>query len=130
MIPIDVEFPRARVLACTATATPIVRDEILERLGLDAATPQVLRGFARPNLALRAQEVRSKHEREGALDAVIREALDKPGAQRGAVIVYAPTRKSTEGEAVAETAREFAVTKDETGRIHLDVGMLKKQRGD
>ena len=38
--------------------------------------------------------------------------------------------KSPEGEAIVETAREFAVTKDETGRIHLDVGMLKKQRGD
>jgi len=38
--------------------------------------------------------------------------------------------KSPEGEAITETEREFAVTKDETGRIHLDVGMLKKQRGD
>ena len=28
------DLPSARVLACTATATPIVRDEILERLGL------------------------------------------------------------------------------------------------
>ena len=30
------QLPAARVLACTATATPVVRDEILERLGLDA----------------------------------------------------------------------------------------------
>ncbi len=29
----------ARILACTATATPVVRDEILERLGLGADTP-------------------------------------------------------------------------------------------
>jgi ATP-dependent DNA helicase RecQ len=49
------DLPRARALACTATATPVVRDEILERLGLDADTPQILRGFARPNLALRAR---------------------------------------------------------------------------
>ena len=35
--------------------------------------------------------------------------------------------KSNEGEAIPETEREFAVTKDETGRIHLDVDMLKKQ---
>ncbi|MDX1385499.1 MAG: DEAD/DEAH box helicase, partial [Thermoanaerobaculia bacterium] len=46
----------ARVLACTATATPIVRDEIVSRLGLPPDTPQLVRGFARPNLALRACE--------------------------------------------------------------------------
>ena len=51
------DFPAARVLACTATATPIVRDEILARLGLPPDTPQMVRGFARPNLALRAVEV-------------------------------------------------------------------------
>ena len=45
------DFPGARVLACTATATPIVRDEILARLGLPPDTPQMVRGFARPNLA-------------------------------------------------------------------------------
>jgi len=47
------------VLACTATATPIVRDEILVRLGLGPDTPQLLQGFARPNLALRARLVAS-----------------------------------------------------------------------
>ena len=41
------DLPRARVLACTATATPIVRDEILARLGLAPDTPQIVRGFAR-----------------------------------------------------------------------------------
>ncbi|MBW2286873.1 MAG: ATP-dependent DNA helicase RecQ [Deltaproteobacteria bacterium] len=93
------DLPRARALACTATATPVVRDEILERLGLDADTPQILRGFARPNLALRAREVRSKRERERNVDAVLEETLGAPGGRRGAAIVYAPTRKSSEEEA-------------------------------
>ena len=57
------ELGAARVLACTATATPIVRDEILARLGLPADTPQIVRGFARPNLALRAVEVTGARER-------------------------------------------------------------------
>jgi ATP-dependent DNA helicase RecQ len=48
------DLPSARVLACTATATPVVRDEIIARLGLPADTPQHVRGFARPNLRLRA----------------------------------------------------------------------------
>jgi len=93
------DLPRARALACTATATPVVRDEILERLGLDADTPQILRGFARPNLALRAREVKSKRERETNVDAVLEETLGVPGGGRGSAIVYAPTRKSSEEEA-------------------------------
>jgi ATP-dependent DNA helicase RecQ len=93
------ELPRARVLACTATATPLVRDEILARLGLPADTPQLVRGFARPNLALRARPVFGKREREALVDAALAEALGAPGAGRGAAIVYAPTRRASEEEA-------------------------------
>jgi ATP-dependent DNA helicase RecQ len=90
--------PGARVLACTATATPIVRDEILGRLGLPTDTPQLVRGFARPNLALRAVEVAGARERATGVDAALAEALDAPGAGRGSAIVYAPTRKAAEAE--------------------------------
>lgn len=92
-------LPGARVLACTATATPVVRDEILARLGLPADTPQLVRGFARPNLALRAREVTSAKERSEHVDAVLAECLARPGAGRGAAIVYAPTRRAAEDEA-------------------------------
>jgi len=104
------DFPRARVLACTATATPIVRDEILERLGLDADTPQILRGFARPNLALRAREVQSRRERERSVDAILAEALGGPGGGRGAAILYAPTRKASEEEASRLAAAGWRAT--------------------
>ena len=92
------DFPGARVLACTATATPIVRDEILARLGLPPDTPQMVRGFARPNLALRAVEVESGRERERLVDGALGEALGGPGQGRGTAIVYAPTRKRAEEE--------------------------------
>jgi ATP-dependent DNA helicase RecQ len=91
-------IPGARVLACTATATPVVRDEILERLGLSADTPQLVRGFARPNLALRAMEVGSARERYACVDDVLREAIGAPGSVDGCAIVYSPTRKLTEQE--------------------------------
>ncbi len=94
------ELPNARVLACTATATPIVRDEILERLGLPADTRQIVRGFARPNLALRVHEVSGKRERSRWVDDSLQEALGAPGAERGAVIIYTPTRKSAEDESM------------------------------
>ena len=92
------ELPGARVLACTATATPVARDEILARLGLGPDTPQIVRGFARPNLSLRALEVGSDRERQRAVDAALAEALGSPGQGRGTAIVYAPTRKQAEHE--------------------------------
>jgi len=96
--------PGARVLACTATATPVVRDEIVARLGLPPDTPQLLRGFARPNLSLRALEVETRRRRDAAVDAALEEALGTPGATRargpgaGGAIVYAPTRRAAEAE--------------------------------
>jgi len=92
--------PGARVLACTATATPVVRDEILVRLNLSPDTPQIVHGFARPNLALRVCEVQDRAERQARVDALLAETLGGPGEGRGTAIVYAPTRKSTEEEAV------------------------------
>jgi ATP-dependent DNA helicase RecQ len=93
------ELPEARVLACTATATPVVRDEILSRLGLPADTPQHVRGFARPNLRLRATEVDDARERHRRVDAALEEALGGPGKAPGVAIVYSPTRRGAEEEA-------------------------------
>lgn len=97
------QLPQAHVLACTATATPVVRDEILERLGLPASTPQLLRGFARPNLAFRVLETQSKAQRTQAIDGLLRDGLGEAGSGRGTAIIYAPTRKSTEEEALRLT---------------------------
>jgi ATP-dependent DNA helicase RecQ len=93
------ELPSARVLACTATATPVVRDEILARLGLPADTPQHVHGFARPNLRLRVSEVEEARERRSLVDALLVEALGPPGRVSGVAIVYAPTRRGAEEEA-------------------------------
>jgi ATP-dependent DNA helicase RecQ len=96
-------LPRARVLACTATATPIVRDEILSKLRLPADTPQLILGFERPNLVLAAREVQSQGETRRHTDGMLQQALGAPGrsaaAKPGTAIVYAPTRKSCEAEA-------------------------------
>ena len=94
------ELRPPRVLACTATATPVVRDEILARLGLGADTPQILRGFARPNLALRARRGRRPGgERASAASTtqLARGARPRRGRGAGAAIVYATTRKRRRG---------------------------------
>ncbi|OUL18834.1 recombinase RecQ [Nostoc sp. RF31YmG] len=76
------------VLALTATASPVVRDEIVERLGM--REPQIfVRGFDRPNIWL---GVETFHEESEKLNAFLKHitAAKKPG------IVYAATRKHTE----------------------------------
>src|SRR5262249_32444052 len=81
----------ARILACTATATPRVRQEIIGRLGLGVGV-ELVRGFARPNLALSAKEVENERERSEHVDRML-------GESQGAAIIYAPTRKLAEQEA-------------------------------
>lgn len=93
------ELKPAHVMACTATATPEVRDEIVSQLGLPADTPQLVRGFARPNLALRAVETPTARARQQQVDSTLLEALGSPGGGRGVAIVYTPTRKLAETEA-------------------------------
>ncbi len=113
-----------RVLACTATATPLVRDEILARLGLGDETRQILRGFARPNLHLEAHEIDSGASRRRLTLQTIREALGAPTAPKGAVIVYAGTRRKTD-ELAAEIAADgwraagyhAGLDADERGRV-------------
>ena len=81
------ELGRPTVLALTATASPVVRDEIVERLGL--RDPEVIvRGFDRPSLWLEVQAVQSERQKEDALLAAV-PRLDFPG------IVYVATRKQT-----------------------------------
>jgi ATP-dependent DNA helicase RecQ len=89
----------ARVLACTATATPVVRDEIVARLGLPADTPQLVRGFARPNLGLHVHDVRGGTDVTRVVDEALATAIGSPAGPRGAAIVYAPTRRQTKEEA-------------------------------
>ncbi|MCU1484551.1 MAG: ATP-dependent helicase RecQ [Actinomycetia bacterium] len=81
------EMGRPRVLALTATASPVVRDEILDRLGLD--DPAIfVRGFDRPSLWMEVQHCRTEREKyERLLASVPR--LSFPG------IVYVATRKQT-----------------------------------
>lgn len=95
-------FPSAMVLACTATATPAVRDDIITQLRLGADTPQILRGFARPNLSLRVSNVVGAAELQTGIDDALTEALASPSdtaRKPGAVIIYCLSRADTEAQA-------------------------------
>ncbi|MFC4397762.1 RecQ family ATP-dependent DNA helicase [Arthrobacter sedimenti] len=87
------------VAALTATASPPVRDEIVERLGMK--DPLVLvRGFDRPNIRL---DVVRHHEDKGKRKAVLEQVADLAGKGQG--LLYAATRKDTEKYA-AKLAQE------------------------
>lgn len=85
---------RPIVAAFTATATPEVKDDIIERLALNNPAVYV-RGFDRPNLKFFVQPNLKKKQR-------IDEALRIVKSIQGSGIIYAITRKETE-----EVARFF-----------------------
>jgi DNA topoisomerase-3 len=89
-------FRPAPVIALTATATPLVQDDIAKQLGLDHPT-RFIRGFRRANIAIEVVEV-APFQRT----ALAREVLAGDG--RRPAIVYTPTRKQAESVAAALAA--------------------------
>jgi len=85
------------VLALTATASPQVRAEIIDRLHMRAAEV-IVQGMDRPNIFLGVLPFDSEaRKRDALLDQVL--AADKPG------IVYAATRRAAEEIAAALVER-------------------------
>ncbi|NJL86009.1 MAG: ATP-dependent DNA helicase RecQ [Leptolyngbyaceae cyanobacterium SM1_1_3] len=87
------------VLALTATASPLVRNEIVERLAMHEPNV-VVRGFDRPNIELSVKAFHQAEEKRPSLVAQV-VAAAKPG------IIYAATRNHT--EEVAEWLRDQGV---------------------
>ncbi|MBW4489870.1 MAG: RecQ family zinc-binding domain-containing protein [Trichocoleus desertorum ATA4-8-CV12] len=81
------------VLALTAIAAPPVREEIVDRLGMQKAKV-VVQGFDHPNIRLAVERYEDTGEKQEALlDRVVK--AEKPG------IVYVATRKRAEEVAAA-----------------------------
>jgi ATP-dependent DNA helicase RecQ len=104
---------RPPVLALTATASPPVREEIVERLGM--RDPDVLvRGFDRPNIWLGVERFHEAHHKRRALIERVRDE-PKPG------IVYSATRRLA--EELAQELRDAGVEAE-----HYHGGMHKNDR--
>jgi DNA topoisomerase-3 len=88
----------APVIALTATATPLVQDDIAAQLEL-ARPARFIHGFRRDNLAI--EVVEAPPSRRGDLTLAL--LLDET---RRPAIVYTPTRRQAE-ELAAELARQF-----------------------
>jgi ATP-dependent DNA helicase RecQ len=89
---------RPQCVALTATATPIVRDDISAVLKLRAPFERVS-GFSRPNLSLNISAVDKAAQKDERMRAVI--AAHKTG------IVYCATRKKV--ESVSETLASWGI---------------------
>ncbi len=88
----------APVIALTATATPVVQNDIAVQLGL-AQPARFIQGFRRDNLAIEVVEVAPSQRTALTLELLIEEA-------RRPAIVYTPTRAQATSVA-AELARHF-----------------------
>lgn len=89
---------RPQCVALTATATPIVRDDITKVLALRNPFEQVS-GFSRPNLSLNISAIEKAVQKDERMKAVI--AAHKTG------IVYCATRKKV--DAVSETLASWGI---------------------
>jgi len=93
-----IKIGRPQCVALTATATPIVREDISTVLGLREPFEQVS-GFSRPNLSLAISAVDKSAHKDERMKAVI--AAHKTG------IIYCATRKKV--EAVSETIASWGL---------------------
>ena len=78
----------ATVIALTATATPLVQDDIREQLGL-AQSERFIHGFRRSNIAIEVVEIAPSQRAELACEMLL-DGRHRPG------IIYTPTRKQAD----------------------------------
>ncbi len=94
---------RVPVMALTATATPLVRQDIVKNLGLQ--NPAIVVGdFDRPNLEWSVVERNGKNQKTQEIVSLVKSRKGE------SVIVYAPSRKSTEEVADALLAKGIRAT--------------------
>jgi ATP-dependent DNA helicase RecQ len=112
---------RPPVLALTATASPLIREEILARLGMRDPVV-VARGFDRPNLTLRVDQFADGPAKRRAMVAAFAGTGTSTGDSGGPTIaspaiVYVATRRAAED--AADVLMEAGVT---TEAYHAGIG--------
>ncbi len=107
-------FRPAPVIALTATATPIVQNDIVVQLGLDAPS-RFIQGFRRENLAVEVVEV-PQYARPGMALELLQDESRRPA------IVYVPTRASAT-ELAAQLSAHFPC-----GAYHAGLDADRRQR--
>jgi ATP-dependent DNA helicase RecQ len=104
---------RPPMAAFTATATPEVRDDIVQLLGLDAPNI-VVAGFDRPNISLQVRPVSGDTEKHQLLPELV---------ARGRSLVYASTRRKAE-----ETAETLERARLKAAAYHAGLSDTERTR--
>ncbi len=104
----------APVIALTATATPLVQDDIAQQLAL-IRSERFIHGFRRANIAIEVVEAAPSQRAALACDLLL-------GGERRPGIVYTPTRKQAESLA-AELAAHFS-----TASYHAGLDAERRKR--
>ncbi|MGH9932035.1 MAG: RecQ family ATP-dependent DNA helicase [Pyrinomonadaceae bacterium] len=108
---------KAQTLALTATATPYVRSDIIEQLGL--LQPETfISGFDRPNLTIDVVHTEKEREKVARIKRLAK-------THDGSGIVYASTRKAVEQVALELRAQGLSVSAYHAGMG--DSGRVKAQ---
>ncbi|MBA3439615.1 MAG: RecQ family ATP-dependent DNA helicase, partial [Pyrinomonadaceae bacterium] len=105
---------RPQVIALTATATPHVRSDIIEQLGLHEPHA-IVSGFDRPNLSINVVQTQKETEKIGHIKAL--------AARKGSGIIYTSTRKAVEQVAAKLGAAGLAV-------VAYHAGMTDEERNE
>ncbi len=111
--PVLEELGHPQVVALTATATPIVREDMIRHLGLREPQEWVT-GFERENLGLQIQYTATMVEKL--------EILEEFARKQGTGIIYAATRKNV--EKITEHFREKKIP-----HVKYHAGMTELERG-
>lgn len=93
-------IPHVKTIALTATATPEVQDDIIQKLKINDAQ-RFIRGFDRANLSYRTIHVQDKFEE---LSKILKKQSN------GSTIIYCGTRKKVEEYSSMLSANSFANT--------------------
>jgi RecQ family ATP-dependent DNA helicase len=110
------QIGRPQIVALTATATPYVRADIIEQLGLREPRAFVS-GFDRPNLSLRVAHTQKEREKI----ALIRQLASAHAGGSG--IIYSSTRKSVE-----QVARRLAEARLSVVAYHAGMEDAERER--
>ncbi len=104
------QISRCPIAAFTATATPEVRADIIQKLNLQS--PKIfVKGFFRPNIYIEVIKIRNRFEK-------VYDLLD---SVKGSKIIYCPTRKDTEDLNEKLVAKNFS-------SLPYHAGMTKDER--
>ena len=120
------QLGRPVTLALTATASPLVRQEIIRRLGMRQPA-EIVGGFDRPNIHLSVCSFQTEDEKRSHLLERVRQATEQTETAQTPGIVYVATRRAAEEIAEALQANGLRAKAYHAGMSSSDRTSVQQQ---